>query len=254
MSAQLVLEHPVTTTRARYGSAFGARSLLLAFSIAVGLIGCSDSSPLAPDGSTIELAANPTQLGVDGDTAVLTAFVYESDGRRVDNGTIVTFIASSGGFCQPESTSQQGAPAGRCDSGIVSASTRDGIAKAVYSSGSTPGDVTITARSGVITKAATLTLTALVAPADAKVVADAEPDTIAVGQTSRITAFLSTATGPVQNGTRVVFSSADSAVLDPIATTHDGFAQTTVMGRRAGALAVLIVSGTVRDSAVVIVR
>jgi hypothetical protein len=215
---------------------------------------CIDAPLLAPDGSNIELAANPNQIAVDGDTATLTAFVTESDGRMVDNGTEVSFLTTSGSVCPAQRPDAGAACGSDVPVSALTVKTAGGVASALLRSSVAPGTVTVTARSGGVTKTATVTFNARVAAANAKFVLQSDHDTISVGQRATITAFLASPDGPVPNGTRVVFAAPDGTVIRQIVETQDGFAQTSIVGKQVGQLVVRATSGVVRDSILVPIK
>lgn len=208
---------------------------------------------LAPSGSKATLTVNPDQVATGGDTAVLTALILEGDGYPVDDNTVVLFTASPGGLCS--ATGDNCAPGSA--PGIWSATTKEGIAVVRFVSGDIGTTATVSARSGGAPEVSTtITVSSRAAPNGAKAVLVADPDTIAVGASSRIRAYVYDANGtPVVDGTRVAFVARDSVrVRKGIALTDRGFAETDVTGLAAGARYVLVHSGSLRDSVQVVIQ
>ena len=81
----------------------GAIALLLA----AGVTACNKVPLLAPSGSTINLSASTRTLPVNGSTG-LTAFVTESSGTPVQNGTTVRFTTTLGSVSPVETQTTNG--------------------------------------------------------------------------------------------------------------------------------------------------
>ena len=94
--------------------------------------GCDFDPLVAPVASTISVSATETQLLPGGSTDVF-AVVVEEAGTPVHNGTVVRF-SSTLGRVEPEE-----------------ATTRDGVARAKFTAGSTAGTATVSASSGAAT-------------------------------------------------------------------------------------------------------
>jgi hypothetical protein len=106
-----------------------ARSLSLVVLVMAATAAC-DSTPLtAPVASTISISALDTKVLPGGSTEV-TAVVIEEAGTPVHDGTQVRFTATLGRV-EPET-----------------ATTRDGVARATFTAGSTTGTAKVTASSG----------------------------------------------------------------------------------------------------------
>ena len=97
--------------------------------LAAGAAACDKVPLLAPSGSTINLSASTKVLPVNGSTG-LTAFVTESGGTPVQNGTTVRFTTTLGSV-QP-----------------VETQTVNGIAVALFQAGPSSGVAEIHALSG----------------------------------------------------------------------------------------------------------
>lgn len=210
-------------------------------------VSCSDNFPVAPDGSRIELTVAPPLVAIDGDSAVITAFVTEADGRPVDRGTRITLTATGGLLCPSATT---------CDaSSLAIVETRDGIATAILTSGRSTVPIVITARSGGISAVANVSISALVAPAGSVAIVEASPDTITVGGTADVHAFITTADGnPVPDATRVVFSTPDTSHRHTIGLTNQGFVSTRVLGKSVGTVVITVQSGSARGADTLVVR
>jgi hypothetical protein len=217
------------------------------------IAGCGTDVLLAPQGATISVAVNPNQVAAGGDTALITALVLESDGAPVEDETSVIFTVNRGGLCANG--------ADPCADGSAlsafTATTKDGIASVRFVSGSVATTSLVTVRSGSATAATdTIAITNRAAPAGTKSVLVAKPDTVSVGRSADITAYLYGTDGaPVPDGTRLVFLSRDSLTVGrSLALTSAGFAETTVIGRSAGSWYLLVASGNYRDSVKVVVK
>src|SRR5262245_10313829 len=92
----------------------------MALLLAASVMSCDKVPLLAPANSTVSLTASARVLPVNGSTG-LTAFVTESSGSAVQNGTTVRFTTTLGTI-QP-----------------VQAQTTNGIAVATFSAGSSSG-------------------------------------------------------------------------------------------------------------------
>ena len=102
-------------------------TLVIAAAIAAG--SCDKVPLLAPSGSTVTLSANATTIPTGG-TVGLTAFVAESNGSAVQNGTTVRFTTTLG-TVTPSNVQ-----------------TTNGIAVASFNAGDQSGVATVTAISG----------------------------------------------------------------------------------------------------------
>jgi hypothetical protein len=241
-----------------------ARRIVAALATLVAVASCDTGPLVAPDGSRIELGASRTTLAAEGDSAVVTALVTESDGIPVENGTEVSLVTTGGGLCPATQVPTEilttytvipdcSARAELWPSAVV-VKTKHGIATAVLKSTGVPGPVVVRARSGDVADTLSITISTIVAPGGARAIVQADPDTILVGGTSRIRAFLTDSTGaPVANDLRVAFVGPDSTIPRGIALTRSGFAETTYHGWTAGRDTVVVTSGTLRSQVVICV-
>ena len=102
----------------------------LLITVIIGAAAACDGVPLvAPIASTIAIAVGETELPIGGSTEV-AAIVVEEAGTLVHDGTTVRFTATLGRV-EPEE-----------------AETRDGIARATFIAGTTPGTAKVIATSG----------------------------------------------------------------------------------------------------------
>ena len=109
--------------------------------LAIASIAACERDPLvAPVASTISVSATDTTVTPGGSTEVFAVIVEEA-GTPVHNGTVVRFSATLGRV-EPEQ-----------------ATTRDGVARATFTAGSTTGTAKVTATSGAATASGTTTET-----------------------------------------------------------------------------------------------
>jgi hypothetical protein len=108
-----------------------------ALAVVVALVAACDKVPLlAPNNSTINLSANALVVPTNGTTG-LTAFVTESSGTPVQNGTTVRFTTTLGTVSPPETQ------------------TTNGIAVATFQAGASSGIAEVHAISGGATGSST---------------------------------------------------------------------------------------------------
>lgn len=214
------------------------------------VLGASCTETVAPDNSTILVAASPSTIAAGGDSASVAAVLRQENGDLVVDETAVVLSASAGLLCpDPGCGSATGA-------GAVTVFTNEGIARARYYSDANGGSVTLTALSGKVTGTATIQVSSLTAPADGKIVLDARPDTLAVDSTALVSAFLTKADGsPVPEGTRLVASTTAGSIRPRISLTHAGFADFVYTAAPAAGNAYAIFqSGAVKDSILLVVE
>src|SRR4029450_10811014 len=101
----------------------------LAIGVAMFVAACDKVPLLAPTGSAISLSANSSTVPTNG-TVGLTAFVMESSGTPVQNGTTVRFTTTLGTVTPTE------------------AQTTNGVAVATFNAGASSGVATHPAPSG----------------------------------------------------------------------------------------------------------
>ncbi len=203
--------------------------------LAAGLAACDKVPLLAPTNSTITLSASTRVLPLNGSTG-LTAFVTESSGTPVQNGTTVRFTTTLGSV-QP-----------------VETQTINGLAVATFLAGSSSGVADIRAVSSGPTGTDAATTTNLVqitigAAAITGVVVQASPSSVpASGGSIEI---IATATGPnnlALGGVGVTFSTTAGTLSANTATTDgNGQARVTLATNRAATVTARVgsLSGTV---------
>ncbi len=98
---------------------------------------CNQAIITAPDGSTIQVFANPEFIAANGDTAVITAVLVEGTGQPVVDGTVVQFFTTLG----------------RID---AQGKTNDGVARVNLVSDVNSGTANITAISGTLSESTTV--------------------------------------------------------------------------------------------------
>lgn len=194
---------------------------LLAWALACA---CDKVPLLAPTGSTITLSAPMRSLPAGGSTEI-TAYVVESSGTPVQNGTTVRFTATLGTLNPAE------------------AQTRNGIAVTTFVAGETSGIAEIRAISGAAggtpaagtgtgttnTQAQSNVLQITIGAANAaRVALIAAPTTLpSTGRSSRITATVFDGAGSPVTGARVVFL-ASAGTLSAASSVTDASGDATV--------------------------
>jgi hypothetical protein len=218
------------------------RRFLVPLLLACALAHACDRVPLlAPAGSTITLSAPTRSLPAGGSTEI-TAFVIESSGTPVQNGTTVRFTATLGTLNPAE------------------VQTRNGVAVSTFRAGETSGVAEIRATSGAAggampagsgtgatntqTQSNVLQITIGAANA-ARVALMAVPTTLpSTGGTSRITATVLDGAGSPVGGARVVFSTTAGALAGSSATTDtSGDATVTLTTTRSATVTARVGSG-----------
>jgi hypothetical protein len=218
----------------------------------------------------MEILISPAgALAADGDTAVVNVYVREFEGDPVEDGTTLLLTAAGGTLCAtpasyPWPVRQNVTPLSCAESAdavwpaILKLKTYGGVASALVRTAAVPGTLTIAARSGSLTGTKDVAISAIVAPAQSRIVGGSSPDTVVTGQMATVTAFLTTPAGePVQARTRVLFSAVDTGAVEvtrQLALTQDGYARTAVRVKKVGSFYVRVTSGTVVDSIRVVGR
>lgn len=76
------------------------RGLLAGLGLAAGMVvvgsSCHQAIPVAPEGSSLELDANPKTISAYGGVSIVTALLYDGTGQPVADGTVVQFITDLG--------------------------------------------------------------------------------------------------------------------------------------------------------------
>lgn len=211
----------------------------IALLVAAGVTACDKVPLLAPSGSTINLSASTRTLPINGSTG-LTAFVTESSGTPVQNGTTVRFTTTLGTVDPVETQTTNGLAVANFLAGTLS-----GLAEIHAISGGA-GGATGTGTSTGATSAANVITIAIGAAAVKAVTLRASPSTIGPnGGDVQIVATVVDANGAGLVGVPVTFSS-DKGFLNPGTATTDASGQavttltaseTTVVSAFAGAVA-----------------
>jgi hypothetical protein len=189
--------------------------------LAVGLAACDKVPLLAPTNSAITLSASTRVLPLNGSTG-LSAFVTESSGTPVQNGTTVRFTTTLGSV-EP-----------------VETQTINGLAVATFLAGSSSGVADVRAVSGGATGTGAATTTNLVqitigAAAITGVVVQASPSSVpASGGSVEIIATATGANNLALGGVGVTFSTTAGTLSATAATTDsNGQARVTLTTNRA---------------------
>jgi Bacterial Ig-like domain (group 1) len=196
--------------------------------------GCDKVPLFAPSSATITLAAGTQNLATFGATDI-RAFVVESGGAPVQNGTLVYFSSSLGSLVPNK------------------AETKDGVATVQFLAGETTGQAQISALSGEAKLSAALTITITASgSAVAKIVLIATPGSVSVGGGSvQLTAAVTDAGGNPVVGVPVTFSASAGTLSNSVAqsdlngqasVTLTTSSQTTVTASAGGATATTVVT------------
>ena len=211
-------------------------ALVLAAAIAAG--SCDKVPLLAPSGSTVTLSANATTIPTGG-TVGLTAFVTESGGTAVQNGTTVRFTTTLG-TVSPSSVQ-----------------TTNGLAVATFSAGDQSGVATVTAISGGATGTNTGTSgtggtsspvntvkITIGSAAVSKISVAANPASVSPsGGSSTITATVVDANGGALPGVPVTFTS-DVGAVAPTTVLSDASGQARATLTSSAQTVVTVTAGT----------
>jgi adhesin/invasin len=196
--------------------------------------GCDTVPLFAPSSATITLAAGTQNLAANGATDI-RAFVVQSGGGPVHNGTVVYFSSSLGVLIPNQ------------------AETRDGIATVQFLAGGTTGQAQVSALSGAAKLSAALTITITAGgSAVARIVLIATPGSVGVGGGSvTLTATVTDASGNPVVGVPVTFVATAGTLSNSVAQSDlNGQAgvtlttntQTTVTATAGGATATTVVT------------
>ena len=181
----------------------------------------------ASSATALALTANPSTIAPSGST-VITAHVVDNLGNNVPDGTVVSFSFAPGDQVKA-----------RLSGG--SATTVNGTASITLNATTFSSSVvTINAVSGVAAASVVITITA--GSASGSVSVAATPSTIAVGNTSNVTASVKDSSGnPVANAT-VTFSVSNNTFASlsqtSVNTNASGVATTVLTGSAAGSVTV----------------
>ncbi len=191
----------------------------------VALIAACDKVPLlAPANSTITLAANATTVPTNGSVG-LTAFVNESGGTPVQNGTTVRFTTTLGTVTPSEAQTTNGVAVATFQAG-----TSSGVAEVHAISGGAAG----TSGSGTTATTTNVVRITVGSAAASKITVRANPSTVpASGGTVDISASVTGGANATDNnpvpGVPVSFSTTAGILSSPTAITdQNGVAQVTL--------------------------
>lgn len=204
-------------------------------------VGCDKATPVAPDGTTLTLSANPARIGLNGSSTV-TIVGRKPNGSPLNPGTEIRLSTDRGSIDPIVSTN---------DSGVATATLRgDGRA----------GTATITAATGD----ASVTTTVQVGESPETrptLIISASPNNIPVGGTSTVTVIARNGDGtPVSAGQTVILTSTLGTISPSRPTTRsDGTAVATLnAGNQSGTAEITAILGsseaartnvTIRDAA-----
>lgn len=168
---------------------------LMGLIAAVAQVSCQQAILTAPNGSTLQLVANPTFIPSSGGVSIVSALVVEPAGTPAADGTVVQFFTTLGVI------EEQG-------------KTNDGVARVNLVADSRSGTAQVTAFSGAATSASPVEVT-IGSALPERIVLTAEPIRIVADPFARIIANVFDVSGnPVVN-VPVVFSvSASSGALE----------------------------------------
>jgi len=191
----------------------------------VALLAACDKVPLlAPANSTITLAANATTVPTNGSVG-LTAFVNESGGTPVQNGTTVRFTTTLGTVTPSEAQTTNGVAVATFQAG-----TSSGVAEVHAISGGAAG----TSGSGTTATTTNVVRITVGSAAASKITVRANPSTVpASGGTVDISASVTGGANATDNnpvpGVPVSFSTTAGILSSPTAITdQNGVAQVTL--------------------------
>jgi hypothetical protein len=225
----------------------------LALLLAVLSVGCDKVPLLAPTGSAITLSANSSTVPTNG-TVGLTAFVTESSGTPVQNGTTVRFTTTLGTVTPTEAQTTNGVAVATFNAGASSgvATIHAVSGAAAGGSGTSAGTGTGTTTTG---STATNMVTITVGVAAAKTLAvNASPTSVGPnGGSVAVTATVLDANGGSLAGIPVTFS-ADRGNVSPATAMTDAGGQATTTLTTAAETKVTASAGTATGTATVTLR
>jgi hypothetical protein len=192
-----------------------------ALAVAVALVAACDKVPLlAPNGSTITLSANATTVPTGGSVG-LTAFVTESGGTPVQNGTTVRFTTTLGTVTPTDALTTNGIAVATFQAGSAS-----GVAEVHAISGGAGG----TTGSGSTATTANVVKITIGAAAANTISLTASPASVSPnGGSVRIVATVLDTNGGSLAGIPVSFTSDQGSVAPSLATTDSSGQATTFL-------------------------
>jgi len=117
---------------------------LAALALLVALPACDRPTPVAPEGATLTISANPTRIEIDG-TSLITVIARRGDGTPVNDGTVINLSSTVGSI--PSSANTDDAGVARAE--LVGDGQRVGTATVTASSGAS-GEVTVEVQVGAV--------------------------------------------------------------------------------------------------------
>jgi adhesin/invasin len=223
-----------------------SRSLTALGLLLVSALACDKATPVAPDGTSLTVSANPTQIGLTG-TSTITVVGRKPDGQPLNPGTEVRFSVDIGSISPAIATIENGQA-----TATYTADGRKGAAKVTVKTGtgSVSADTTVQVGAADGTKPVLLV--------------SANPSNVAVGGTSSITVIARNSDGSSVGANREIILTSTLGVLHPTrpTTAADGTASSTLnVGTQAGSATVSAILGssdaatttvTIRDAATAI--
>lgn len=202
----------------------GLSRLLLLAATAGLLLGCDKASPVAPDGTTVTLTANPSQISTTG-TSTITAIARKPGGIPVLRGTEIRFSTDIGTI------------------DTVVEADDNGIATATFRGDGRTGAAKITANTGSGATASAATVNVQVGQSSASkpvVLVSVNPSNIPVGGTATVTVIGRNADGTlVSGGANVILTTTLGALKIPGATGNGSTTLTVTTGADGTATATL---------------
>jgi adhesin/invasin len=209
-------------------------AVLALLPLALMVDGCDNVPLFAPSDATITLAAGTQTMALN-EVTDLRAFVTQSGGAPVHNGTVVYFSSSLGSMLPDH------------------AETTDGVARVQFSAGNTVGQAQLSAVSGAAKLSAALTITITSGGVSvSRIVLLATPGFVPVGGGSvTLTATVEDVGGNPVQGLTVLFTASAGTLSQPSAisdrngvatVTLTTSAQTTVTAEAGGATATTVVT------------
>jgi PKD domain/Bacterial Ig-like domain (group 1) len=225
---------------------------VLAIVLAILLAACDKVPLLAPTGSAITLSANASTVPTNG-TVGLTAFVTESSGTPVQNGTMVRFTTTLGTVTPADAQTNNGVAVTTFNAGANSgvATIHAVSGGAAGGSGSTNGGTGSTTTTSTATNVVTITVGVA---AVKTITVNASPTSVGPnGGSVAVTASVLDPNGGSLAGIPVTFS-ADHGGVDPGVVTTNASGQATTTLTTSAETKVTATAGTATATATVTLR
>jgi hypothetical protein len=204
-----------------------SRLLLLAATAAL-FHGCDKASPVAPDGTTVTLTANPSQLTSPTGTSTITAIARKPGGIPVLRGTEIRFSTDIGTI----------------DS--VVAADDNGVAQATFHGDGRIGAAKITANTGSGATASAATVNVQVGQSSASkptVLVSVNPSNVPVGGTAQVTVIGRNADGTLVGAGQTVILTTTLGTLRPVGSSGTGASSVTVSTQSDGTATAILAAG-----------